>query len=311
MQIRHPHESLLHLKAKYNDINSVKQCIKVLRECKDISKPNISAKNRKGNTALLIALFAAKFDVAKLLIQEGVDPNLKNTNGGYALNMAARNGWLEIMHYLIFFQADLTLTNGEGSTVLMAAAYFGHPDIVQLLINAGVNLDITNKKSLSALDYSITNTTHTRHLLVMRALLEAGICINDLKQLNALFNFLQKKHMEQNLEQNEDIYVCLSLLYQQQEKLRKEKPEKFPPDQKIYQNIENLLLSLHEPVYFQKRREKIETVTKQIFPTHFPKDIDQIIAKYDHPICHRLFAGSKKQKTDDSQIKTVQKKIHI
>jgi len=305
MQNRHPLERELFIIAGFpqnGDTSSIKRCIKQIKESKDIPKPNIDLQNEEGNTALMIAATTiSNRSIAKILIEERANPDIQNNfNCGHVLIGATREGWLDIVELLINVKADINNRNYLGTTGLICAAYNGHIDIVTALIKAGCDLEIEYIDG-TALDGSMKSSHHNRHLPIIRILLEAGACINHPK---SLFEFLEEKHNQKKLENAEDIYVCLSILCEQQERIREEKaaPEKSRLSEELYQKAENMLRDLPIPygVTYKLRRdaviEKIDTVTNQLFPLRYPKGVNQIMAEYDNPFLHQLFDIQKNPK---------------
>lgn len=291
------------------DTASLKSCIREIKECKDIPKPNIDLQDGDGNTALMVvARTSNNLPIGKILIEEGANPDIKNNDGFYVLHFAARNNRLNIVELLIQVKADINLTSSFGSTALIGAAYSGYIDIVKALIKAGCDLEMKDKKGDTALNDSIKSGFHNRHLPTIRTLLEAGAYIN---QPQPLLEFLEKKHNQQKLDDAEDIYVCLSILCEQQERIREEKaaPEKSRLSEELYQKAENMLRDLPEPssVSYKLKRdvviEKIDEVTNRLFPTLYPQGVNQIMATYDNPIRHRLFDIQEKQKGTETGLK--------
>jgi uncharacterized protein len=93
------------------------------------------------------------FEVAKLLIAVGVDPNYRD--GGYlqktALMRAASQGNTQIADLLIGAGADLNLQCGNKMSSLYIAAKNGHTDVVKMLIAAGAELDQIDRIGNTAL----------------------------------------------------------------------------------------------------------------------------------------------------------------
>lgn len=153
------------------------------RALADGATPN--ARNRVGETALVIALKGERPDLASQMIAAGTDVNLAAASGVTPLMAAAHGGYTEIVRALLAkgadFQAEdrlkknaMTYAAGEGRTdvvvlllkagidpnalyaheltALMWAAGYGHTDTVKALLDAGARADLKDDRGKSALD---------------------------------------------------------------------------------------------------------------------------------------------------------------
>ena len=84
-------------------------------------------------TPLLEAAQNSHYDVVKLLINSGADPNKADSGGFTPLHRAARSGCKDIIQLLLNSGADPNKADNYGQTPLHWAAGHGHKDIVQLL----------------------------------------------------------------------------------------------------------------------------------------------------------------------------------
>ena len=73
------------------------------------------------------------YDIIRLFLEKGADPNLADKNGKVPLMNAAYKGNLAIVKMLLEFHADPTLKDYKGQSALDMAHKKGHQDIIQLL----------------------------------------------------------------------------------------------------------------------------------------------------------------------------------
>lgn len=143
-----------------------------------------------GETALLLAAKAGKFDIAILLIRAGADVNFakrivlltalhfaalsespdivealiasganveqRDLFGGTALHLAARAGNVRIMSLLISNSADLETSDESGKTPLHLATLHGKDDAVRLLCRKGANINAAADNGKTALHFAVT-----------------------------------------------------------------------------------------------------------------------------------------------------------
>ena len=102
------------------------------------SNPNLVVEYRDGknNTALMILSKYGIFNLVKLLLEKGADPNIQNNDGNTALIKACNEGHTEIVQLLLKDgRTDPNIQNNNGNTPLIFACYKGHTTIVELLLN--------------------------------------------------------------------------------------------------------------------------------------------------------------------------------
>lgn len=94
-------------------------------------------------------------EMAKVLLDNGVDPDLANEKGDTAVHRAVYYGDLKMMELLIKRHANLNKKNNEGVTPLMMAVKKGRLPFVTLLTRAGADgLFLHDNTGKTALDYS-------------------------------------------------------------------------------------------------------------------------------------------------------------
>lgn len=92
------------------------------------------------------AVVTGNLDAVKQHIKAGSDLNVKDPFGGSSpLISAAVFGKTEIAKTLINAGVDLNFQNNDGSTPLHTAAFFCRPEIVRMLLDKGADKTIKNK----------------------------------------------------------------------------------------------------------------------------------------------------------------------
>jgi ankyrin repeat protein len=76
------------------------------------------------------------------LLQAGTDVDARDRHGQTALMLAAHRGYGEITALLVEAGADLNVAAKYNLTALMLAIVAGHAPVARLLIRAGANLDV-------------------------------------------------------------------------------------------------------------------------------------------------------------------------
>ena len=107
------------------------------------AKADVNAKNKKGNTALMVAASMGNRGIFQLLLDAKADINVKNDEGNCALFEAVENDRREVVQMLIDAKAKIDVINyNKGDThLLTVAAARGHKEVVQMLIDAGAFID--------------------------------------------------------------------------------------------------------------------------------------------------------------------------
>jgi ankyrin repeat protein len=140
--------------AKFGDINLVKLFLE--------HGANVSETNRLGETALIIAInYSRNYDIAKLLIANGIDVNKGDHDGATPLMEASLNDLIDVVDLLIKAHADVNARRAGGFTALMEACsdyLFPGRDSVELvtkLIEAGADVNAVNEYGETALSYAM------------------------------------------------------------------------------------------------------------------------------------------------------------
>lgn len=118
---------------------------------------NINLMNENGQTPLGEASRWGNIDIVKYLISKGANVNLRNGDLGVtSLMLALENNSLEIVKYLVDHGAKVDHINEAGETALILASRKGYLDIVKFLVSRGANINAVARKG-SPLSYAINN----------------------------------------------------------------------------------------------------------------------------------------------------------
>lgn len=131
--------NLLMLRTEEGDANEV---LSVLNGIKQI---DVNAMNKKGYTALALAVKNGFLDIATLLISRGANVNTRNNSGQSPLFLSCWCNYLDLVKLLLEHGAEINTSDQRGWSPLTIAAYHGNSDIVELLLQN--NADVTLKDS--------------------------------------------------------------------------------------------------------------------------------------------------------------------
>ena len=109
-----------------------------------------------GTPALIFALQYKRFEVANYLLSKGANPNAETDFRWTALMEASYSGYFDIAKLLIAKGAHLDTKSGTGWTALITASEEGHLNIVKLLVASGATIGIRNDNGNTALDLAKT-----------------------------------------------------------------------------------------------------------------------------------------------------------
>lgn len=94
---------------------------------------DINAKNKEGETALMLACLEGRTEVARLFIEKGADLHAKDSVGATALLYAAVGGSLDTMKLLIDKGASIDARTDGGETALSISEMNGNKASVEFL----------------------------------------------------------------------------------------------------------------------------------------------------------------------------------
>jgi len=120
-------------------------------------KADLNSQGQNGDTAMYVAC-ETKYDVIKLLLENGADPNISTKLGSTALMTAAFYNKPKTVKLLLDYGANPDSREYRGQTALMRATeLYGNPDILRLLLEYGADPDIKDNEGKTALDYAKKN----------------------------------------------------------------------------------------------------------------------------------------------------------
>ncbi len=88
------------------------------------------------------AVIRGDVETARQLLRSGVDVNARDRHGQTALMLAAHRGYREMVEALVEGGADLNLTAKYNLSALMLAVTAGHVGVARLLVRAGADLRV-------------------------------------------------------------------------------------------------------------------------------------------------------------------------
>jgi ankyrin repeat protein len=133
------------------------------------NQANVNVKDNLGETALTMAAAGGHRAIVELLLSRGAEVNAKGLLGYTALHQAAKYGFQAVIETLLANHADVNAPDNNGDTPLFLAAANGKLKNVQLLLDAGANPNLKDSEAQTALNYAIRGTPE-----IMQALLAAG-----------------------------------------------------------------------------------------------------------------------------------------
>ena len=117
-----------------------------------------------------LAVISRHFELVKLLLRNGADPDQFNRVGQTALAWAARSGRADLVDILLLHNAEPNRTGAKYKlTPLIAAVYSQNPEITRQLLNAGASVatrDVVN--NATALHYALSARVTASAMLMMQ-----------------------------------------------------------------------------------------------------------------------------------------------
>jgi ankyrin repeat protein len=134
------------------------------------AKVPIEAKNKDGQTALMLAAREGQDDNVDWLLQQGAKVNERSALGWTPLMLAAYNGQDRAVASLLVAKADLTVKDSEGWDALTLALSEGHGGVAGKLMDAGAVIPKEPIGGVSLLVHSIFggDLASVRHILATK-----------------------------------------------------------------------------------------------------------------------------------------------
>ncbi|EPS37921.1 hypothetical protein H072_8368 [Dactylellina haptotyla CBS 200.50] len=140
---------------------------------------DIMAQNSNGDSPLIIAAGSGPLSAVKVLVEAGMDVNLRNKLGETALFHASKMNCADIAQFLLENGARGSLEVWETvhkRTPLLIAALRGHYGAAKILVDAGANVNITDDERETPLSLACIKDYDTSKLLV-----DAGANVNAIR----------------------------------------------------------------------------------------------------------------------------------
>lgn len=115
-----------------------------------------------------------KLDFIKLLLENGANVNAKNVYGLTPLMYAIINNKLATVKLLLKYEADVNITDAcfvkiNGDNALIYAARYNRAEIAELLIKHGANINFTNNVGNDAIAYAERHGHDNELALILRS----------------------------------------------------------------------------------------------------------------------------------------------
>ena len=139
-----------------------------------MEEPTLVDAEEGGRALLFEALREDQRNMVLLLIDNGVDVNIKDEHRFTPLHCAAQQGYSEIAELLIAKGANVNSTNLMGETPLHTAVLGGHKDVIEVLLAGGADVDAENLIRRTPLHFAARDGC----LDVVEVLLAQGASVN-------------------------------------------------------------------------------------------------------------------------------------
>jgi hypothetical protein len=110
---------------------------------------DVSATNKRGNTALHTAARYGRIEIAELALAKGADLEARNARDHTPLHKTAKYGQPALAAWLIERGANVEALEYRGATPLHDAAQYGHEEVVILLLEAGAPTDRADRQGMT------------------------------------------------------------------------------------------------------------------------------------------------------------------
>lgn len=116
----------------------------------------VDIRTNTGDSLLMLACSNGHKDTARLLLEQGADPNLPNDQLQTPLTSAVYQGDMDIVDLLLASGAVVDHRPTGAKTPLMVAAMFNRVDMIERLLETGADKSLEDGDGQSALDLAMT-----------------------------------------------------------------------------------------------------------------------------------------------------------
>jgi hypothetical protein len=109
----------------------VVEVLKIIREHPKLI--NLPSSDKMKSVPLHLAIQNNRFEIAKVLLENGADVNARNDHGMTPLHLAAQSGDVELAQMLLSHNARKDIRDHWGQTALMYATKGRHPEIAKIV----------------------------------------------------------------------------------------------------------------------------------------------------------------------------------
>lgn len=134
----------------------------------------------KNDSLLHAAVTTGNIDIVNLLIEKGLDPNIKTPFNQTPLHFAAERGHIKVAEILLGKGAEIDIQTNSLKTPLFMAAESGNLELVKLLIKNSADINISDIKRHSPLHIAVLN----KHKEVVTELLNQKVNLEAVNEKN-------------------------------------------------------------------------------------------------------------------------------
>lgn len=168
----------------------------------------VNQKNKGGATALHIACRESNFEIVKILIESGANPNIQDNEGWTPLMRASNVGNSQIVEYLLVNGAKANYLNSQNETAIILSTISRCTECINHIIEKGnlaKELDTLVLKSQIADAFLIArNQEHKNNQGILESYLDY---ISKISPLNSKQNFAQNKFDNPSISGNEKSFI--------------------------------------------------------------------------------------------------------
>lgn len=129
--------TILHIASGYQLMG----LLRAILQNKELLDNRIDATDSDSPTPLFVAAGEGHYDVVRLLLENGADPNFYCGELGHALGAAAERGDERVIRLLLDYGADANAEARLGQSALQVAALYRHYRAVKILLDNGADAD--------------------------------------------------------------------------------------------------------------------------------------------------------------------------